>query len=432
MPKVHVGVKVVAPEKRDAFASLDDSIKASWESATGRQEDPGTFTQYTLEVEDADRFKEWAENEVSNVRYVEEVETVRKFDVAVSANPEPDGSYMVVELPDPASLRYVGLGDLSRTLTGRGVLVMGSDTGCGSKVREIFGKRFVPGQNFTSGDAKDTEDRDGHGSASGYMATPPEASYMPLKVLGDDGSGSSEGIVKSFYWAGDYIERHGLKKVVMNCSWGSSVTTRYYGPYRDGLEYFTSRGGIVVFAAGNENTYGLASPSNFSRVNPKVLSVIAFDKLTDQRASFSNYHEDASLCGPGVAELGYDHTGTLGAHNGTSFAAPWVTYVIASLATDDLGADLQKVVDTLKVCGRDSTEPAAEEGHGVVDALTTSWKILPKPEQPYYPELKRVTSHSFYAHRRTLLDQEVVLVGPGKNMKTSEVKGRYVPRALDR
>lgn len=62
-------------------------------------------------------------------------------------------------------------------------------------------------------------------------------------------------------------------------------------------------------SAGNRGVNVLDFPAAYSRDYPNVHSSVAFDETTSARASFSNYHKDASGVAPGVNCLSLDKDG---------------------------------------------------------------------------------------------------------------------------
>jgi hypothetical protein len=384
MKTYHIGNIVAPEERRDEFAALPAEVKESWRPASGTQEPVGTHSQYTVELPE-EVAAAWAEpGRISNLRYIVEAETVEAH--PLEAQGEVEASYA---LPDAETIRYHRADGLDASYDGSGVVVFGADTGMARIVAEKFAGKVFAGRNFTDGDAGDTEDRHGHGSGTGYMAagTLAGVEFAPLKVLSDSGSGSSAGIVESFHYAGDYAAANPGKKVIYNGSYGSD-TDDLFEPYTDGIGYATDRGVVFVLSAGNANQHILGRPANTCRINNKVFSSIAFDKAVDERASFSNYHEDGSVSAAGHREVGYSDDGRLYYLFGTSFSAPWTTFEIARLATK---YELGPVLAAVKGAARNSAEPIAEEGSGVLDVGVA----LAKLSGGYYPELPRISKSKF-------------------------------------
>lgn len=249
--------------------------------------------------------------------------------------------------------------------TGRGVTVAVLDSGVAGTHPDLTGA-LVPGIN-TRGDrgdrsAPDTDDN-GHGThvagiiaaragnGTGGSGVAPDATIMPVKVLGPDGTGWLSDVTEGIIWATD----HGAS--VINLSLG--------GPDADvmapAVQYAQRHGVTVVAAAGNE---GSTSPS-YPAALPGVLSVAALDQHREL-ATYSNRGGTIDFTAPGSAIVstvpgGYETM------SGTSMAAPQVSGVVALLRSVSPVADplasLQVGVTDLGSPGRDD-----RYGHGMVNA----------------------------------------------------------------
>lgn len=117
------------------------------------------------------------------------------------------------------------------------------------------------------------------------------------------------------------------------------------------------KGGLVIFAAGNEGLpYG--SPANYA----PVVAVGAVDR-DGTRADFSNYGNWVDICGPGVAITSTVPEGKYGRLRGTSMACPHVTGTAALLVSYFGGPGF--TCDELKerlMKGADPRIPATEVG----------------------------------------------------------------------
>ena len=229
---------------------------------------------------------------------------------------------------------------------------------------------MVPGQNFTDspGGSSDTTDRHGHGThVAGTVAADagsqvegvaPGVRIMPVKVLGDGGSGYSNWISGGIIWAAD----NGAD--VINMSLGGSSGA---GTYSSSVAYARSKGVTVIAAAGNDNSGAPHYPSG----EAGVISVAAVDEGM-QKASFSNYGPTVDLAAPGVAITSTDRSGGYVAMSGTSMASPHVAGVAAlvkaaapGLTPDQVEQAIIASVADLGAAGRDDIF-----GHGLVSALT--------------------------------------------------------------
>ena len=117
------------------------------------------------------------------------------------------------------------------------------------------------------------------------------------------------------------------------------------------------KGGLVIFAAGNEGLpYG--SPANYA----PVVAVGAVDR-DGTRADFSNYGNWVDICGPGVAITSTVPEGKYGRLRGTSMACPHVTGTAALLVSyfGGPGFTCEELKERL-MKGADPRIPATEVG----------------------------------------------------------------------
>lgn len=124
--------------------------------------------------------------------------------------------------------------------------------------------------------------------------------------------------------------------VICQNSWGYTTLTEIPGSDKAAIDYFIEyagidensrqtgpmRGGIVIFAAGNEDRTA-AAPANYE----KVIAVSAIGK-DYRKASYSNYGEWVDLAAPGNSVIS-TVVGGYGSMQGTSMACPHVSGVAA-------------------------------------------------------------------------------------------------------
>lgn len=376
--RYHVLLNRVLPEaERDKFRALPEEVQASWNPSTGRQDEVGEPTAFTLDM-DPDTAEQVDSG--SNVEAVVPVVEEEAFPVEAE---ELEDDIQAASLPTAATRRYHRAPEARRNTDGRGVTFIGGDTGVAEIVSGRFAGPVIRGANYTGeGAANDTRDRHGHGSGTGYMAcgTLAGAKFMAHKVLRDNGSGPSSGIEKSFYASGDYARANPSEKVIYVGAFGSD-SDALFEPYVRAIKYATDRGVVFVLSAGNGNQHIIGRPANTCRVNPRVVSSIAFDKSNDRRASFSNYHADGTLCAAGVREIGYRHDGKLYYLSGTSFSGPLTAEALGLLAGQH---PLTEALAALKSSGRNTPEPTSRQGGGCVNYTAALNKLKPKEATRLY------------------------------------------------
>lgn len=228
---------------------------------------------------------------------------------------------------------------------------------------------LVPGWNFTdSGSASDTTDRQGHGThvagtigadvASGVEGIAAGVRILPVKVLGDDGSGYTDWSAEGIVWAAD----NGAD--VINMSLGGA----YADPVQaEAVTYARSKGVTVVAAAGNDNV----STPFYPAASPGVIGVAAVDQYR-ARAPFSNYGSYVDVAAPGVNILSTDFTGNGYSYkSGTSMASPHVAGVVALMTAAAPGITPGQIEIALTGSTTDLGTPGRDNyfGYGLVDAL---------------------------------------------------------------
>jgi thermitase len=155
--------------------------------------------------------------------------------------------------------------------------------------------------------------------ATGVAGVAWRASIMPLRVLGDDGSGRVSDVIKAY----GYAARHGAR--IVNASLGGGSSSR---AERDAIAAASNV--LFVVAAGNDgadNDTTASYPCNYELAN--VVCVAASDQ-SDALASFSNYgSRTVDLAAPGVNIASTWPGGTWTLLDGTSMATPHVAGVAA-------------------------------------------------------------------------------------------------------
>ncbi len=208
------------------------------------------------------------------------------------------------------------------------------------------------------------------------------------------GEGSQGGFAEAFVYAAD----HGA--VIAQNSWGGGDQSALL---EDAIRYFTERagydnsdagftqnrqvgpmaGGLVVFAAGNEQTENVqqAYPASL----PTVLAVASTDH-DDHRSDFSNYGTWVALAAPGSDVLSTYPGNDYKILSGTSMAAPHVSGAAALLVAHHQQTGLSP--DHLRTLLLDGADPiddrnagyAGKLGRGRLNAYRAL--TLDQPEQP--------------------------------------------------
>lgn len=204
---------------------------------------------------------------------------------------------------------------------GEGVVCAVLDTGCDLDHDDLKNS-LVDGQNFVE---KNTSpiDKNGHGShvsstiaasnnGKGMVGVAPKTKIMPVKVLGNSGTGSVGSIVEGIYWAAD---QSSVNFITM--SLGSSGSQP---AIEKAIAYANSKGKIIFCAAGNSgpNT-DIMYPAKYDN----TMAIGAIDENL-QRTSFSCSGDSLDFLAPGHNIMGCIPNNKYAIMSGTSMSNPFV------------------------------------------------------------------------------------------------------------
>lgn len=224
--------------------------------------------------------------------------------------------------PDLRNSLYVNPGEIP----GNGI-----DDDANGLVDDISGYDFAGNDPFP-------DDRHGHGTHvagtiaagnNGYGATgvAPDAKILPIRVLGDNGSGTSFDVAAGIRYAAD------MGADIINLSLGGG----YSQTIESAVRYAESAGSLIVAASGNEYASMPGFPARFSGQYDNVLSVGAFDSA-GRTAAFSNRvgaSGAVQVDAPGVSVFSTYPGSRYAWMSGTSMAAPHVAAVAALTLSAD-------------------------------------------------------------------------------------------------
>jgi len=205
----------------------------------------------------------------------------------------------------------------------------------------------IAGWDFSDRDNK-PDDSDGHGShIAGTVAA---STHNSTGVSGIAGGFGGNGVkvmpCKIFENATDDIIAEAFVygadngAVISSNSWGGGPTSSII---ENAIDYFIAnaggpgeaiQGGVVVFAAGNDDSSdpSLGYPASYE----PVIAVAATDR-SDRKASFSSYGTWVDISAPGVDIVSTVHNGGYDTYDGTSMACPHVAGVAALMASHFYG-----------------------------------------------------------------------------------------------
>jgi hypothetical protein len=200
----------------------------------------------------------------------------------------------------------------------------------------------------------------GHGTSvasiiSGSEGIVPEAELLIVRVLDEEGLGSSYQVAQGIVEAAD----RGVD--IINLSLGVYQDTPLL---RQAVKYAAELGVLMVASAGNDAYAQLPYPAAYS----EVLAVTAVD-ATGQYALFPNQSVEIDFAAPGVGILTANEDEGTVLFSGTSAAAPFVTGALASLLSGDESLTPQQAVKLLQAYLNDQGAPGVDPvyGAGVID-----------------------------------------------------------------
>jgi serine protease len=186
---------------------------------------------------------------------------------------------------------------------GDGVTVALLDTGCAyaeygqyHQAPDLATARIRPGWDFVNSDGYPNDDN-GHGThvattlvslvgdGIGIAGVAPACTIMPIKVLGADASGSYENIAGGIRYAADQGAQ------IINLSLNGTAPAAIL---QDAVQYATTKGCLIVAAAGNESSYGVGYPARYT---PCI--AVGATRFDGQLAAYSNRGWGLTLVAPG-------------------------------------------------------------------------------------------------------------------------------------
>jgi serine protease len=277
-------------------------------------------------------------------------------------------------------MERIGAGRAWDFATGRGVTVAVVDTGIAcedhppfTKGSDLSSTECLAGWNFVTSTPHANDDQ-GHGThVAGTIAQSTNnglgaagvafhARLLPVKVLNENGWGTTTDVADGIRWAAD----NGAH--VINLSLGGPRNARVL---QDAIDHALSRGVVVVAAAGN--TGGRVQ---YPGASDGVIGVSATDSK-DKIASFSSRGEGVDIAAPGVnvvqqtiCNRGRDKCERFPGFSGTSMAAPHVAgaaALVMSLGVTDPAAVEAALRDNARVVD-DSDSAKRFFGAGILQA----------------------------------------------------------------
>jgi subtilisin family serine protease len=202
---------------------------------------------------------------------------------------------------------------------GDGVVVAVVDTGCDVNHEDLKSNVLV-GKNFVDGNSIPI-DVAGHGThvsstiaacnnGTGMVGVAPKAKILPIKSLGDDGSGDMRDVADGIRWAADQ------KADFITMSLGSPYQSR---PIEDAINYATGKGSIIFCAAGNS---GPGTDIMYPAKYDNTIAIGAIDEDLN-RTDFTCSGDSLDFLAPGNNILGCIPGNRYALMSGTSMSNPF-------------------------------------------------------------------------------------------------------------
>lgn len=185
--------------------------------------------------------------------------------------------------------------------TGAAIKVCVLDTGIDYGHPEFFknGVSIIKGsRNFVHDNHKDATDGAGHGThvagtIAAQLSSPakgvaPDVELYVGRVLGDDGFGTTQGVINGVNWCADSVKAN-----IISLSLGSDEGSK---TEEKAFERAWKKGALSIAASGNDDFGPVGYPAAYS----SVVAVGAVDQSLEL-ASFSNLGPQQELVAPGVA-----------------------------------------------------------------------------------------------------------------------------------
>ncbi len=304
------------------------------------QLDPGQIDAEVVAAMQADADVIWSE-----LNYTSQAPEGRPRYFFTSATGEP----RIVDSPAlPQGLEYT---PAQACVSGNGIVVAVLDTGVDTSHPDIAGAVLPNGVNMLDGtldvsDAGNGIDDDGDGQidemvghgthvTGTVLQVAPNASILPVKVLGSDGVGDTFSVTAGIHYAVD----EGAD--VINLSLGSTFDSV---AIRSAVDFAQGNGVVVVAAAGNGDRQ---EPAEYPAANPAAISVAATTRDAD-KAVYSNYHPSVNISAPGDDVASAYPGGLYTTASGTSMSAPLVSGTVALLLERQPGIAPERVLAVLE------------------------------------------------------------------------------------
>ena len=197
-----------------------------------------------------------------------------------------------------------------------------------------FGERATWGTNIADQNNRDSQ---GHGThvagtiAGASYGVAKKANIIAVKVLDDNGAGSTSMLISGIAWIITHAQSNGRSpsKSVVNMSLGGDFSNAV----NRAVEAGTAQNLTFIVAAGNDGE----DARNYSPASSPDVITVGATQAGDGRASYSNYGSVVDVFAPGSQIVSTWFTSDNSVHtlSGTSMASPHVAGLAAYLIADE-------------------------------------------------------------------------------------------------
>ncbi len=291
----------------------------------------------------------------------------------------------------------------------RNVLVAVIDTGADYNHKNLA-PNMVPGYDFAKNDSDpmdETSSRNpGHGTHcagvigatglvdGGIVGISPELSIMPIRFLGNNGSGDLNDGIKAIDYA---IEK---RVQVISASWGARITREEAKPMIEAVERAEKAGIVFVVAASNEGQNNDGADVYPAKAGTSNTIAVAASSSNDSKPRWSNFGKaTVHLAAPGDGIMSTLPNNKYGNLSGTSMATPLVAGLVALIKAQDPDLSPLEIRSLLQASGsKVKIQTACDcriDAFQAIDMIK-SQKMFVSPQAGTFAKGEKVTFNGVY------------------------------------